>query len=283
MDIIGHIKEIEQHFSVSEKKVAQYLIENLEYSTSAAIGDLASKIGVSNATITRFAKTLDCKNVRELKLKLAQSVAVGDRFLSEKQIKKKDIPAIYKSIHEILNLNVGLFDEQTISRASELIVAAKHVLIFGVGGGSTIFAQECLYRFFRLDIQCNAHNDPMLMRMAAATINKNDVVLCLSLSGYSPDVIEAAKIAKDYGAHIITICPTAPLSKIADIHLPILTDEKDYIFKPSASRYVMLATIDILASELAVKNQKQSREKLRRLKYHLDEHRQTCKRAPLGD
>ncbi len=38
------------------------------------------------------------------------------------------------------------------------------------------------------------------MRMTAASVDKGDVVLCLSLSGYSPEVEAAVQIAKDYGS-----------------------------------------------------------------------------------
>ena len=93
----------------------------------------------------------------------------------------------------------------------------------------------------------------------------------------------------------MAIFPESDLGKFADFHLPIATQESDYIFKPSASRYVMLAAIDILSSELAMKNQRKSREKLRRLKTHLDSHREQHRnesnevidehinRLPLGD
>lgn len=58
---------------------------------------------------------------------------------------------------------------------------------------------------------------------------------------------------------------------------------KVQVSQPSASRYVMLAAIDMLASEVAIRNQRKSREKLRRLKLHLDQHRQSSERLPLGD
>ena len=53
--------------------------------------------------------------------------------------------------------------------------------------------------------------------------------------------------------------------------------------------YSSLAAIDILSSELAIKNQRKSREKLRRLKIQLDDHRgedgacPNSNRLPLGD
>ncbi len=284
MDIVSRIKNRLPHLRPSEQKVANYILSDLTFAANASINQLAEKAGASLAAITRLAKTLECKNVRDLKLKLAQSAAVGERFTSDELIEKKDIPEIYQAIHSILDLNTGLITDAVIRDVGEVVSKANHVLIFGVGGGSTAMAEECHYRLFRLDVKSNAYSDPMLMRMTAATIDKGDVVICLSLGGISPDVYASASIAKDYGAHIIAICPDGELAELADSHFPIATQEADYIFNPSASRYVLLAAIDILVSEVAVKNQRKSREKLRRLKLHLDQHReQSGTNLPLGD
>jgi len=271
------------HLRPSEQKVARFILSDLNYAASASIGELADKVQVSHASITRLARALQCNNVRDLKLKLAQSVAVGERFMTESTVEKKDIPAIYAAITEILQLNIGLIRQEMIDEASDLMIQAPKVLIYGVGGGSSIMAQECHHRLFRLCVQSNAYSDPLLMRMTAASVDKGDVVLCLSLSGYCPEVEAAVQIAKDYGSQIIAICPDSRLSKLADVHLPILTQESDFIYKPSASRYVMLAAIDILVSQIAVLNQRKSREKLRRIKHELDEHRHGPERLPLGD
>lgn len=283
MDIIARLTQLYPLLRPAEKKVVDLIQTNIEEVSRYSIQEFAKKAGVSHASITRLAKTLDCKNVRDLKLQLAQSAAVGQRFVDDKPLDKKEIPDIYQSIHDILDLNTGLITEALTQKASQLIVDANHCLIFGVGGGSTVLAQEFHHRLFRLAVKSNAYCDPMLMRMTAATVETKDVIICLSLSGCSPDVESAAKIAKEYGARILAICPQGELAKLADVHLPIKTQETDYIFKPSAARYAMMAAIDIVASDIAVKNQRKSREKLRRLKLQLDEHRNSHGRVPLGD
>lgn len=283
MDIVSRINECLTHLRQSEQKVARLILADLNFAASASIGELADKAGVSHASITRLAKALLCDNVRDLKLKIAQSAAIGERFISDSTVEKKDIPVIYQAITDILQLNTGLITQPMIDAASDLMIQAPKVLIFGVGGGSSVFAQECHHRLFRLCVQSNAYSDPLLMRMTAASVDKGDVVLCLSLSGYSPEVEAAVQIAKDYGSAIIAICPDSRLSKLADVHLPILTQETDFIYKPSSSRYVMLAAIDILVSQIAVLNQRKSKEKLRRIKHELDEHRHGPERLPLGD
>lgn len=290
MDIINKIKEGLGFFSPSEEKVARLILSDLNFAATASINDIADKALVSHATITRLAKHLGCENVRDLKFQLSQSVAIGERFTSEAPVEKQNISHVYTSIKEILELNAGLIDEQSVHGACEAICDARHCAIFGVGGGSSMLANECQNRFFRLDVLSNAHSDPMMMRMAASTVNQGDVALCLSLSGVSPDVIESAQIAKDYGAIVVAICPKSALSKLADFHLEIKTQESDYIFKPSAARYAMMAAIDILSTEVAMKNQRRSKEKLRRLKTRLDQHREQSsssvpadRRYPLGD
>ena len=283
MDIVSRIKERLGHLRQSEQAVAQLILADLQFAASASISDLADKANVSHASITRLAKALGCSNVRDMKLQLAQSLAVGERFINENTTQREDIPAIYKAIHDILDINAGLIKQADVEQAAQYIASSRHSLIFGVGGGSSVVAQECHNRLFRLDILSNAYSDPVMMRMTAASVDVSDVVVMLSLTGCARDLIDTARIAKEYGAKVIAICPQSELADLATIHLPIKTNESDYIFTPSTARYAMLAAVDVLASEVAILTQKKSREKLRRIKHELDQYRQGPDRAPIGD
>lgn len=283
MDIVSRIKERLGHLRQSEQAVAQLILADLQFAASASISDLADKANVSHASITRLAKALGCSNVRDMKLQLAQSLAVGERFINENATQREDIPAIYKAIHDILDINAGLIKQADVEQAAQYIANSRHSLIFGVGGGSSVVAQECHNRLFRLDILSNAYSDPVMMRMTAASVDVSDVVVMLSLTGCARDLIDTARIAKEYGAKVIAICPQSELADLATIHLPIKTNESDYIFTPSTARYAMLAAVDVLASEVAILTQKKSREKLRRIKHELDQYRQGPDRAPIGD
>jgi RpiR family carbohydrate utilization transcriptional regulator len=283
MDIVSRIKERFGHLRQSEQLVAQYILSDIRAAASTSISELATKAKVSHASITRLAKALGCENVRDMKLQLAQSLAIGERFINEESTTKEDIPAIYQAIHDILNLNAGLINQRVVEEAARSIANSRHLLIFGVGGGSAVVAEECHNRLFRLNVLSNAYSDPVMMRMTAASVDKNDIVILLSLTGSPVDLIDSANIAKDYGALVIAICPDSELARSADFHLPIKIDESDYIFTPSTARYAMLAAVDVLASEVAICTQKKSRDKLCRIKHELDEYRHSTDRAPLGD
>ena len=284
IDIVARISENMTEFRRAERKIAKAILDDLDFASKASISELSAKANVSGATVTRLAKSLGCKDVRDLKLQLAKAVAVGERFLTDAPTKATDINGVYESIHQSLTLNASLLTKDMLDECLRLFAEAGQVLIYGVGGTSTIMAMEMQYRLFRLGIFATAYSDPLLMRMTASTVRKKDLAIGISISGGSPDVCEAAEIAAQYGASVISITRSkTPLARLAKVNLPIKIRELDYIFKPTAARYVILAAIDVLVTELAVKNRRKTRENLRRLKQTVDRHRDGHPQLPLGD
>lgn len=284
IDIVARISENLSEFRQAEQTIAKVILDDLDFASKASISELSAKAGVSGATVTRLAKSLGCKDVRDLKLQIAKAVAVGERFLTDLPTKATDINGVYESIHQSLNLNANLVTKDMLDECLQLFSDAGQVLIYGVGGTSTIMATEMQYRLFRLGIFATAYSDPLLMRMTASTVRKKDLAIGISISGSSPDVCAAAEIASQYGASVISITRSkTPLARLARVNLPIKVRELDYIFKPTAARYVILAAIDVLVTELAVKNRRKTRENLRRLKQTVDQHRDGHARLPLGD
>ncbi|MCG2836110.1 MurR/RpiR family transcriptional regulator [Photobacterium sp. WH77] len=283
VDIVSRITECFPQLREAEKKVARLVMDDLSGAASASITELAEEAGVSEATITRFAKAVGCKNVRDLKMKLAQSLAVGQRFIHESP-DESGIQGVYESIKNVININRKIVNEADVARAVEMLLNARQVLSIGMGGGSTILSQELQFRLFRIGFAVSAYNDGLLARMVASTADSKDVMVALSVTGYTSEVVEPASIAKQYGLKVIAItAPDSPLAKVSDVVLPLVTDETDFIYKPSASRYAMMALIDVLSTELALSQKRRSRDRLRRLKLALDSHRGGDDRQPLGD
>lgn len=283
IDIISRITERFIELSSAEKRIAQFILDDTQAVIALPIAELARQASVSQASITRFAKMLGCKDVRDLKVKLAQSLAVGQRFIHEEP-DLEGIQGIYETIINVLNVNRRAIDEPALAKAVGWLSDARQIVAIGMGGGSTICAAEVQHRLFRLGLPVTAQSDGLLVRMMAAAVAKHDVVVALSLGGYTQDVVESAAIARQYGAKVVAITPAGtPLAAQADALLPLVVHENDYIYKPSTSRYAMLAMVDVLATSLAVVNKRQSRDRLRRIKLALDSHRGGTDRQPLGD
>jgi RpiR family carbohydrate utilization transcriptional regulator len=283
IDIISRITERFIELSGTEKRIAQFILDDVAAVTALPIAEFARQAEVSQASITRFAKAVGCKDVRDLKVKLAQSLAVGQRFIHEEP-DLEGIQGIYETIINVLNINRRAIDESALAKAVDWLSGARQILAIGMGGGSTICAAEVQHRLFRLGLPVIAQSDGLLVRMMAAAVSKNDVVIALSLGGYTQEVVESAAIARQYGAKVVAIAPPdTPLATQADVLLGLVVRENDYIYKPSTSRYAMLAMVDVLATELAMANKRQSRDRLRRIKLALDSHRGGANRQPLGD
>lgn len=283
IDIISCITDRFVELTATEKRIAQFILDDVQSAATLPIAELARLTETSQASITRFARAIGCKDVRELKVKLAQSLAVGQRFILDVP-DLEGVQGIYETIINVLEINRRALDAQSLKKAVAYLSDARQILALGMGGGSTICAQELQFRLFRLGLPVVSQSDGLLVRMMAASVSSNDVVVALSLGGYTPEVVESAAIARQYGAKVIAITPQeTPLAQQADIVLPLVVRENDYIFKPSTSRYAMLAMVDVLATELAMANKSQAKDRLRRIKLALDSHRGGVDRQPLGD
>lgn len=283
VDVVSQISERFPALRDAEKRVATFILDDVNYASSASISQFASGANVSEASVTRFAKAVGCKNVRDLKVKLAKTLSVGQRFMVE-PVDQTGYQGIYESIKQSLDVNRKLIDDDNINLAIETLNQARQIIAVGMGGGATIAAQELQHRLFRLGYSIVAYNDGLLTRMIAATADANDVLVILSATGHTPEIVQTAKLAKQYDLNIIAITPIdSPLAELASVLLPIQHMETEFIYKPSAIRFAMLALVDVIAMGLAVKNKKRSRDKLRRLKVALDSYREGSGRQPLGD
>jgi len=289
-DIVARIAECAPELRSAERKVAALILDDLTGASRASIGALAERAEVSVATVTRFAKAVGCRDVRELKLRLAQAAAVGQRFLQTgAQNGAPDTPEplatrVFDELQTALAQNHQLLCQAPIAQAAAALRDARMIYVFGMGGGSTALADEMRFRLVRLGRPVATYQDGLLQRMVASTVSRDTVVIALSATGRVPEMVDSCKIARSYGATLITVtAPASPLAKLADWLIPIVAFETDFIYKPSSSRYAMMMALDVLVTELALSLGDESRELLRRMKHALDAHRGGGDRQPLGD
>lgn len=287
MDILFLIRSRRDRLRGNSAKVAEAILDDVGFAASASIDQLALRAGVSKATLSRFAKLMDCGDLRELRLKLARASAVGSRFLETGPIETKAprfFGQIVGDIERSLHQHLAGFDEARFIAAVDLVVSAQKIYAFGMGGCSTLMAGEVQYRLVRLGHPVAAYHDPVLMRIAAATLGPQDLLIVLSITGITPELLATARLARGYGARLLAITRAdTPLAEVADVLLPIVLDETDFIYKPTAARYGMLLAIDLLATETALRTPDTSKELLRRVKLALDDYRHGEDRLPLGD
>ena len=289
-DIISVIQQIGPTLSPSEQRVATALLSDVDFAVHSSNAELARRAGVSEPTVTRFSRSVGCRGVRELKVRLAQAMAVGRIYIELPPHVGTDLarPALWRSVFQEIRRAISAVEQQLqkddVERAAEAIVGCSRLAAFGVGGGSTVAVAEVENRFFRLGIAATHSSDPRLMRMIAATLGSDDVVVAVSTTGNITEVIEAASVAKQYGAMVIAITkPQSRLAAIADITLGFHVPEAADALKPTASRYALLAAIDLLATSTAYLRPREAQERMRRIKYELMKATKEDASGPLGD
>ena len=292
-DIIAKIKDSYATLRPAEQSVADAILSDIPAALEASNGEIAAKAGVSQPTVTRFCRTIGCDGVRDFRLQLAQSLVVGELFLAADKSEWKPapgdlVPPFWGSVFGEARMALREVERQLnadlILKAAECIVPARQVMVIGLGGSSSFLAEEVQNRLFRYGVPVIAYRDAYVANMTVATLRPGDVVIAISATGRTPEVVECVELARNYG--ICTIAVTTPdstLASTAEIALTTRIAEYPDALTPSASRFAFLIIIDLIAAATGYKMGPKARENLRRIKFNLVERRAAGSLEPLGD
>ena len=290
-DILSIIKDTYADLRPAERRVADVVLADVSFSVDASNTEIARRADVSEPSVTRFCRAIGCDGVRDFKLKLAQSVVVGRLYFSGTSPSPPPTDnaspmwnVVFGEARNALNAVERQVDPGKILEAAELIGTAHQVVVYGLGGSSAALALETEYRLFRYGVTVSAHSDPYVMRMTAAALKPTDVVIAISATGRTQEVVEAVELAKHYRAK--TICITAPdsnLARASDLALTVDVPEFPDTMKPTASRFAFLAIIDLVSAATGYRIGAPALETLRRIKYTVLSHREGRELEPLGD
>ena len=86
-----------------------------------------------------------------------------------------------------------------VERAVRLLARASRIEFIGFGGSAPV-AMDAYHKFFRLGIPCGWQDDPHMQAMAASLMRPRCVVVAISHSGSSKDIVETLEIAEKNGS-----------------------------------------------------------------------------------
>lgn len=288
IDIISQMRALQGSFPKREQLVADFVLANLEEISFLSQHEIAEATDVSVATVNRFCSTIGCDGFRDFQIRLAQSVAVSLQYLGGSNGDQSEagqlVTQVFSTLVDTLTLARSQLDGHLIEKATDALANARRIAFLGVGGGSANVAREGANRFFRLGIPSEAHADGYLQRMLSSTLSEGDVIVAISSSGQPAELLDSVTIAKQYGATTISLTKTgSDLAKLADISIEINVPEDQDIYKPSASRLVYIAIVDVLAAGAARKRPERVKENLRRIRTSLLRVSKDSGPRPIGD
>ncbi|WP_250532225.1 MurR/RpiR family transcriptional regulator [Caballeronia sp. ATUFL_F1_KS39] len=254
--LLSQVEAMRAQLRPSERKLAEYVLEAPREVLDLSMTEFAARAGVSQPTIARFCQALGFSGFREFKIRLAQGVAA-------------DVPTVYRDVRtdepaagvaaKVLDRTIGALiavrnslSSDSVAAAIAMLAEARRIEFYGAGG-SGIAALDIQHKFFRLGVPSVAYSDPHTYTTSAALLGAGDVVVAISNTGRTRDILDACRSALNGGAKVIAITHgNSPLARLATVGLFANVDEDTDIFSPMTSRVSHLAIGDILAVGLAL-------------------------------
>ncbi len=233
----------------AEKKIADFILEHPTGLVPLSITELADKCGCGEATIVRFARRLGFNGYQQLKISLVQeeNVPTATDCIKEGDSLEEVYNKVASDVYCSLEKTKKVLDYSALREVGKKILSAKTIYIMGSGSSASI-AIDASHKFLRLGINATAVTDSHMQAITSAHADKDSVIIGISHSGSSINIVEALELGRKNGATTIAITSygKSPIDKVSDYILHTISDEINYSILGLNSRIAQLTIIDTL-------------------------------------
>ena len=239
--------------------VADYLMQHAEDAQYLSISSLANECGVAEATIFRFCRSLGFQGYNEMKIALAKATATATPTAAKLEPGADTqllITHAYNTAVEALNGTRSMLDAEAIDRAATLLQRARQVYFFGQGG-SQVLAGDIWARFSMLSTKFRTAGDSHMQAITASLMGPEDVIMFISYSGCTRDMMDTLHLAKENGAKVILVThyADAPGAVLADVVLLCGAKENPLDSGSIPAKLAMLFVANVLVLRYTLDNQ----------------------------
>jgi DNA-binding MurR/RpiR family transcriptional regulator len=213
----------------AQKRLGHYLQTDSSALLLSNVGDLARAVGVSKATVVRFAKSLGYKGFpefkREIQQEMRRKLRAADRMeetFAELENDENIFAKLIKRDIQLLEETLQAATFPDFHKAVEIILRARKVFLIGLNAS---MALAYLLHFRLVRVKKEAHwifltgGTSLLEQLAF--MDGMDVLIAIDFLQVPREVQTALQYAKKVGAPIlgITDFPTSPIARAADVCL----------------------------------------------------------------
>ncbi len=237
----------------SEKKVADYVINNLPQVLRMTVQMLTKEVGVSEPTVFRFCNSLGFTGFKDFKISAAERMSNEDYFFSDinKDNFKTDIQELITSVlrseEDTILATIKGIDFAKLNIAANMLIESNKICFFGVGS-SGVICKDAMLKFIRLGKSVWGINDYHTACNLVSLFNAEDLVICITNTGNTKETVNLIKIAKENGIPTISMT-TSVQSKVcqySDVVLRTFARESLYSRTAMTSRIGQYAMVDAL-------------------------------------
>lgn len=207
-------RRLQGELTAAEQRCGAYFASRPE-AVYQSITEVVEDSGLGYGTIVRFCQKLGYRGFQEFKLAMARDVAVSSKQAGE----ASDIALadrMYSDLHE----TIRLLDYDSLELAAKRIAKSKRLLVVGVASSAPL-AISLAWKLKRVGIDARAVTEGYVMSVDAFLLGPGDLLIAVSSSGATKDVLYAAEVAHSRGAPILAITnySSSPLSQVSQIAL----------------------------------------------------------------
>ncbi len=250
----------------TEKKIADFVIGNVNQVLFMSITDLAEASGVAEASVYRFCRSVGAQGYQDFKMKLSFSASADEMDAAETENFKID--SMEYTLDKILQHHISVLKEtrmlirqEAVRKTLQMMEEAENIYFFGIGD-SLLTAKEARNKFLRICNKVNSIDDPHMQAMTASMAGPSDLIFIISYSGATKDNVYVAEIAKKAGARVIGITHfiKSPLTNYTDVLLVCGSNEGPLDGGAMGTKLSQLYVIDVLFHEYYTRNKQVSAE-----------------------
>ena len=257
MSILKQLEEPNFKATKSDKVLIEYVKENIEDVFYKSISQIAKESGIGEATITRFSKKMGYSGLQDFKVTLAREISgLKNRTIINRSIENDE--GVMESARKLFNSNIrilentfNIIDGNDIEKATDMIINAKKVFFIGIGY-SGMTAEDSNYKFSRIGFNCMSLDSSHNMIMMASLMDEDDVIVAISHSGETDEIIKTVNIAKANGASVISVTEdkSSRLRDVSEVNLGYFSGESILETGSISSKLAQFFIIDLVYTQV---------------------------------
>lgn len=261
--------------SKTQKNIADFILSNKSETVLLTINELSQKCNVSDPTVIRFINKLDYSSYSTFRLDMAGELSkeahisssniirIEDGYQSIKAyddiniVKEKVVNSVTCAVNDLNNI----VNTDDLERVVNIMYESTSILFYG-SGGSSVIAMDAYHKFMRIGKKVSFDLNSHFSLIKICHLEPNDVVILISHTGESREVLECAESAKERGCKIIGITSylNSDLANIANVTLFSSTYDLEYYTDAMVSRLIQLVILDMIFISLSLKIGEESKK-----------------------
>lgn len=245
--------------SETQKRVADFVLQNPGVVMYSSLSNFAMKLNVSETTILRFLRKLDYQSYQTFKVHVAQELSEETMDNLYEDITEKDnlegiVNKVIASTVKSLQDSKESLDIKRLEELIEQILSAKTILIVGVGSSNAI-AFDLYHKLLKLNLNCKYSSDSHISNIICNSLTEKDLLIAISHSGESMEIINSVNLAKRNGSVICSITSYESSTLVSKSNITLLSSSLEMHFRSDAltSRIIQMVFIDMIYISLAIR------------------------------